>query len=274
MKMIKISLLAVAAISGLAGCQQGHGPLNAVPPRGIQTFRAAQPTGAVRSNAGLDAIAKRSRFVLFQSSDRNRDNQVAPQEFSVPGFNFATYDKNKDGQLNFSEFDAAMIKHQPYGVNREGLRQQAQMMWQQINKDNNAVLLRTEVEEYFTAPYNNPPMPVMPVTPIPEPTPSAVPSGDPYSGGYGNGYGSGYGTPYSPYPNYEQLKYEARKQAIEFFVQTDVNFDQKLSFSEYEDGYAKQMLSSMENSLSNSYPNYYPPSTPAYPGSYPAYPAR
>lgn len=252
-----LSVICSSFVISAVGCSNQALPLA----NGVQSFAAKTPAGPPRSNAVLDAVAKRARFVMFQSSDRNRDGQIGPQEFAMPGFNLAAYDKNKDGQLNFTEFDTAMLKLPAFGINRDALRQQAQMMWQQINKDNNQVLLRSEVEDYFTAPYNNQPMPypapptVVP-TAMPTDTPASSYPGDPYGG-------------YPTQPNWEQLKYEARRQAIDFFVQADVNLDQALSFSEYEDGYAKQMLSSAENSLSNNYGYFYPYPGSGYGSSYP-----
>lgn len=254
MKKVIYSILSLTAVLSTVSCQQQM-PLAA---RNLQTFRAQQPTGQTRSNAGLDAVSKRMRHVLFQSADRNRDNQISPQEYTYGAIHIPTYDKNKDGQLNFQEFDTALIKLKAYGLNRESLRFQAQSMWNQINKDNNQVLLREEVETFFMAPYNQP-MP-MPMPPMPSALPSTMP--DPAfsePGGYNpNPVSSGYPDPYAGMPNYEQLKYEARRQAIDFFVQTDLNLDQKLTFSEYEDGYAKQLLSTNENTLSNGYGGYYP----------------
>lgn len=252
-----LSVICSAFVVSVAGCGNQSMPLA----HDVQSFTTTTPAGLTRSNTVLDAVAKRARFVMFQSSDRNRDGQIAPQEFGMPGFSFAAYDKNKDGQLNFTEFDTALLKLPAYGINRDALRQQAQMMWQQINKDNNQVLLRTEIEDYFTAPYNNSPMPYpAPPTSVPTAYPSAMPTATPASSYPGDPYG------YPTQPNWDQLKYEARRQAIDFFVQADVNLDQQLSFSEYEDGYAKQMLSSAENSLSNNYGYFYPGT------GYPAYP--
>ena len=44
----------------------------------------------------------------------------------------------------------------------------------------------------------------------------------------------------------------ARRNAVDFFVKNDNNIDQKLSFSEYEDAYAKQMLSTLTGGPINS----------------------
>ncbi len=209
--------------------------VNQIQRPGVQTLRAPA-TSPVRSNTVLDAVAKRLRFVSFQLNDRDRNGQLSPQEFQnvIAGLPLTQFDTNKDGQLNFNEFDKAMQGASSI-FNRNALRSYAQLMWSQVNTDQNLFVLRSEVEAYFTAPYNQPGQ--QPVISPPDSNPDI---------------------PAYPQANGDQLKFEARKQAIDFFVQADVNLDQKLSFSEYEDGVAKQMLSSSENNLSNNYGAYYP----------------
>lgn len=242
MRKLVLTTFTLSLATSLTACSNQALPstqMNQIQRPGVQTLRAPA-TSLVRSNAVLDAIAKRLRFVSFQLNDRDRNSQLSPQEFQnvIAGLPITHFDTNKDGQLNFSEFDKAMQGASSI-FNRNALRSYAQLMWIQVNTDQNQFVLRSEVEAYFTAPYNQPSQ--QPVISPPDSNPDI---------------------PAYPQPNWDQLKFEARKQAIDFFIQADVNLDQKLSFSEYEDGIAKQMLSSSENSLNSNYGAYYP--SPGY----------
>ena len=53
-------------------------------------------------------------------------------------------------------------------------------------------------------------------------------------------------------PRVRNYRERAQRNAVDFFVKNDSDIDQKMSFSEYEDAYAKQMLSTLTGGPINS----------------------
>lgn len=269
MKKLVLSCALALVAGSLSACNSRSVPsANGTPalPQAAGLQAQSQSVGAF-SNKVLDAVAVRARFIMFQNSDGNRDGFLTSGElmygYDANGI-FAKIDTNQDGRVSLTEFQ----KYKPasttesYIPTRELLRQQATTMWNMINTDGNQFLIQDEVEAFFSGTSPSPVPTPMPVAP---PTTPGTPYGPPYGGGYGSDYGSdtSYGSGYgAPYDNRQALQ-----QAIQFFIQTDVNLDQKLSFSEYEDGYARQLLAFASKP---SQPVYTPPS--AYPSATPGYP--
>lgn len=254
MKKLILTCALTLLSGGLSACNTRNAPTTlavvsqSVSPSVVGTF----------SNKVLDAVAVRARFIMFQNNDGNRDGFLTANELMYgydPNRIFAKIDTNKDGRVSLTEFQkyTPASATESYFPTRDMLRQQATIMWNMINKDDNQYLMQDEVEIFFS----NSSMPV-PITPPPASYP-----GDSYGNGNGGyGTGAGYGVPYD--------NRQALQQAIQFFVQADVNLDQKLTFSEYEDGYARNLLASFSQPSQpiSSPPSSYPSS---YPGSYPAY---
>lgn len=260
MKKLLLSCALTLVAGGLSACnsRSASNSPNAFAQAPQQRLQASSVSSF--SNKVLDAVAVRARFIMFQNSDGNRDGFLTSGELMYgydPNGIFTKIDANQDGRVTLTEFQ----KYKPasttesYIPTRELLRQQATTMWNMINTDGNPYLIQDEVEAFFS---RSSPSPV----PTPAPVTSPTTPGNSYGGGYGNGgYGSdpGYGVPYD--------NRQALQQAIQFFVQTDINLDQKLTFSEYEDGYARQLLSFASKPSQPVYtpPNAYPSATPGYP---------
>ncbi len=263
-------LIFLSAFFTLVACSNTGPLLTSVKlPTDLNAYNTAQNSPA-RSNRVLDAVAKRIRFVQFQSNDTNRDGRLNLKMELPFDASFEQMDRNRDGFLSFSEYDKGMQSNLGK-LNRNEIRKSAETMWRQINLDANSHLTRAEIETYFTAPYNLPMPPAFPDSgPYPELPPTL-----PDSGAYpelppvsrSNSSASAVVPPIVtplPPPSFNELLYQARKQALEFFAASDLNLDQQLSFSEYEDAYARQLLSQNEALLSTgpSYPYYYPPQLP------------
>lgn len=256
-------LIFLSAFCTLAACSN-TGPLltGIQQATGLNAYNTVQNSPS-RSNRVLDAVAKRIRFVQFQSNDSNRDGKLYLKMELPYDESFERMDKNRDGFLSFSEYDKGM-QSSLGKLNRTEIRKSAETMWRQINVDSNSHLTRTEIETYFTAPYHQPMPPAFPDSGAYPELPPTLPDSGPYPElpptSRSNSSASAVAPPViAPVPpSFNELLYQARKQALEFFTASDLNLDQQLSFSEYEDGYARQLLSQNEGLLSVNYPYYYP----------------
>ncbi|HEY9842358.1 MAG TPA: hypothetical protein V6D23_17990 [Candidatus Obscuribacterales bacterium] len=213
--MIARLVATVAVLSAVSAC--GSQPLLNNRPASLNRFAA--PSGPVRSNAGLDTIAKRMRTILYNQADANHDGVVHRHEVTfIPAELYTAADKNRDGMWQLNEFQAFDFSQTSVQVpSRDLLRAMAQQAWTAVNKDSNAFVTLDEMIAAMTH--------TVPTTPPPCMDPAKCPTQTPAN-------------PLNPQ--------QVIQEATSVFNSHDKNFDRKLNFSEFEDMQAGYMLSGME----------------------------
>ncbi|PKL79683.1 MAG: hypothetical protein CVV27_01485, partial [Candidatus Melainabacteria bacterium HGW-Melainabacteria-1] len=148
MKSIVTRLVAAVVTTGLlAACGNSAVLMQQRPVNQLNSFSNRAPQPNLRSNAGLDTIAKRMRVILFNQQDANRDGILHRHEVTfLPPELYTAVDKNKDGMWTIAEFQAFNFSNTSLAVpSRDYLRKHALGMWEFFNTDANAFVTVDEL---------------------------------------------------------------------------------------------------------------------------------